>query len=223
MSIYSDNFANHVRIVDDFLNVSGDTIWVGGTTTAECISYGESGHPGISRFHLGTGAQPFFFLRKATGSFSFGYGDILLKSLVRYPSTGISGSQNYVVLHGLIDLPNVFPPTQGAFFEYNTTGAGNSIVAVTSLNTIQTRTITSVSINTGTWYDMTINGNAVGDKVDFYINKQLVASHNTNIPTGNAFFGPAYTIARTVGNNDINVLDLDLMVLNLKNNNNNTF
>lgn len=219
MSFYSYNLKDNLILVDDFLNISGDTNWTiskaGGATN---FSLGESGHPGITRFHLGTANISRNIWGKGTGAFTFGYGQLTINSVVRFPFTGTSGSNDYVASYGFAGITGTNTIVNGAYFEYNSSGNGNFLVAVTMYKGAQTRTVTSTSINTGTWYYTSIDCNANGSKVDFYINKQLTASHITNIPTGDVFFTVGLSTTRTTGTTNDGVLDVDLLVLSCKNN-----
>lgn len=216
--ISSNNLSSDYTIFDDFINLSGDTRWgvSFAGTTANITSYSESGRPGIARFLLPptTGVNN---IGKGNDALTFGQGNIELHSSIRYPFSGVSGTNMYVVAVGFMDtVISSTPVNNGAYFEYNLTGGfGNNIVAKTCLNSNSTTTVVA-PLDTGAWYLTSIIGAPDGNTVDFYLNRRLVARHVTNIPKTGASFGIKAGIYKAIGSTGDAVLDIDFSLFSIK-------
>jgi hypothetical protein len=115
-------------------------------------------------------------------------------------------TERYRVTIGYGDQATSAAEVDGIFFTYDEGGTANGTVAspnwqcVTTVNSVRTLTTTSVAINNSAWCKLSIEINAAGTSVTFYIDNILVATHTTNIPSGAAeLITPRVNISKTIG------------------------
>jgi hypothetical protein len=115
-------------------------------------------------------------------------------------------TERYRVTIGYGDQATSAAEVNGIFFTYDEGGTANGTTAspnwqcVTTKGSVRTLTTTSVAINNSAWCKLSIEINAAGTSVVFYINNILVATHTTNIPSGAAeLITPRVNISKTIG------------------------
>jgi len=121
-------------------------------------------------------------------------------------------SEDFDVELGLGDRLSSTVHVDGITFRYSRATSANWLVRTTS-NSISTTTTTSVPVATG-YTRLRFEVNDVGTRVDFYINNVLVATHETNVPTGVAR-GMGFN-NRIIGFVGTSIRNLDIDYISLK-------
>jgi hypothetical protein len=161
------------------------------------------------------------FIRPTTGSQNTGYaglyggavgnqfllggGAMTFTTSVLFSNLSTSG-ERYRVTIGYGDQGTSAAEVNGIFFTYDEGGTANGTTAspnwqcVTTANSVRTLTTSAVAINNSAWCKLSIEINAAGTSVAFYIDNTLVATHTTNIPSGTSqTVTPRVNISKTVG------------------------
>jgi hypothetical protein len=132
-----------------------------------------------------------------------------------------TASERYTSVLGFQDVFGSPNQVDGVFFLYDEGGVASGSTAspnwqcVTSSNSVRTFTTTSISVASQRKLRFTIND--AGTQVLFYIDNVLVATHTTNIPTGNsrsANWGAMVT--KSVGTTSTQALLLDYISFKTK-------
>ncbi len=117
-----------------------------------------------------------------------------------------TSTERYRVTIGYGDQATSAAEVNGIFFTYDEGGTANGTVAspnwqcVTTAGSVRTLTTSTVAVNTTTWCKLSIEINAAGTSVAFYINGTLEATHTTNIPSGTSqVITPRVNISKTIG------------------------
>jgi len=136
---------------------------------------------------------------------AIGGGVISFGTSIYIPTLSTSIERYRIVLGFGTSVLNQSDPS-GIFFTYDEGGIQNGTSAspnwqcVTALSNVRTLTTTSVAANTTAWQKFTIEINAAGTSVQFFIDNVLVATHTTNIPSGvSQLVTTKIQIAKSVG------------------------
>ncbi len=161
------------------------------------------------------------FIRPTTGSQSTGYaglyggsggnqfllggGAMTFTTSVLFNTLSTS-TERYRVTIGYGDQATSAAEVNGIFFTYDEGGTANGTTAsanwqcVTTAGSVRTLTTSTVAINNTAWCKLSIEINAAGTSVAFYIDNTLVATHTTNIPSGAVqLITPRVNISKTIG------------------------
>jgi len=130
-------------------------------------------------------------------------------------------AEAYTVRFGFFDSMTVVdgPTTvRGACFRYTNSVYGGNWQAVTKSLGVETSTDTGVAAALGAMRRFTIDSNANGTEVRFFIDDNLVATHTSNIPTAGVGYGinflkSAGTIASIPARSDYFVVEQIFNVL----------
>lgn len=201
--------STHYRFYDDFDGTSLNPYslgWQGsGTGGTTVLANAEAGAPGIFQIGTSTGATNSRFMQRGLVGLLAGGGRFVCSWRVRIPVLS-DGTETFTLRIGLHDST----PVDGLWFEYiHSTNSGQWQIKASS-NSTATTTNTSSAPSANTWYVLTIDCNAAGSSVDYYIDGANVGTIATaNIPTGSGrVFGPNAGIIKSAGTT-ARVLDLD--------------
>lgn len=131
----------------------------------------------------------------ASNAVAFGLNRTVMTWRVKLSAVS-DGTQTYTAKVGFFDAAT---PVDGAWFEYTHGTNSGQWQCKVSKASAATTTNTSTAADTN-WNIFTIDANAAGTEVKFYINGSLVHTETgSNIPTGTARAMPMYGIAKSVG------------------------
>jgi hypothetical protein len=102
----------------------------------------------------------------------------------------LSDATNRYVIRAGHSSANVPPPltlNYGVTFEYIDNENGGRWQAITADGIAETTTDTGITVAGSTWYKLEAETNAAGTISTFFIDGVLVATHTTNIPTGDTY------------------------------------
>jgi hypothetical protein len=136
-----------------------------------------------------------------------GKGITQFETVLRFNNLSTSG-QRYTLRIGWTDATNgTAEPTNGIFFRYTDNVNSARWQCVCRNGGVETATDSGVSATTGINVKLKVIVNATGTSADFYIQDNLVATVNTNLPTVNAGLGTGfgYSIVKSVGTTERSV------------------
>lgn len=187
MSFQYQDFSREIYFIDHFIDSNGDTNWLQQASSgANGGAIGQTGHIGVTRFVLGTQVSSRFALRQGTTSLSVGTGQWTFGTSARIKDLSTPTGE-YVIQFGFCDSSTV-DSTDGVYFEYDRISAGDFWKTCTAAADTRTKTTTSIPVSVGDFKTFKFDIHPTGEYVNFYINNQMVATHTTNIPTGNQEF-----------------------------------
>lgn len=203
--------STYVLITDDFvMGAVGD--WLSSQLNGASSGFTSlTGHPGIWQFGTGINNNGAMGILRGT-TLNTTDGRILHHSLVQIPVLS-DGTDTFTVRIGLGTGTSTADNTDGAYFEYTNgvnSGAWQIKTANNSSRTTQ-NTGSTVDVN---WHLYTVDMNAGGSSVAFYIDGTQVTNSPiaTNLPASTRTFGPSYKIAKSAGNTS-RLLNVDLSIL----------
>lgn len=133
-------------------------------------------------------------------------------------------TDRYNILNGFSNGTNS-TVSSGAAFIYDEGGVGTGTTAspnwqiITANGGVRTNFVTSVVVNTSTWYSFRIESNANDTEIYYYINDILVRTETTNIPgVGVANIQPFISITKNAGTTNRGIA-VDYLGLKIKLNN----
>lgn len=187
-----------VEIFWDALSIPGTsggdvTILSSGGTTTNVVPDADN-RQGVIQFGTGTVATNRIFTGSVATTISVSSGRLIYSTDIRIPTLSTS-TERFQFLAGFFGTQTAITQANGVYFLYDEGGASTGSTAsanwqlVTTSNSIRTYQVTSIPIVANTWYNLTLDINASGTSVLFYINGTLVGTITTNIPN---------TIARAV-------------------------
>lgn len=105
--------------------------------------------------------------------------------------------QQQLLRVGLHDSVNTTAPTDGMYFQYNTTVTAGNWFRCTRNNGAETCTDTGVTrTTTNNQYErFRIQTNSAGTAVEFFINEASVGTNTTNLPAANRSYGPSFNMS----------------------------
>lgn len=173
-------------------NISADGN-VGQTTIAPNSDTNKQGFANVNTTTASAGAGDIYIGHTATANFILGGGITSYETLIWLPSLSTSGERFSCLIgfsSGVLNQNNSFNNIAFLYDEGNIAfaGAGGASAnwrAVTTDSGTRTFTDTGVSVNAGAFIKLRIVVNANASSVEFFIDNTLVATHTTNIPSGN--------------------------------------
>lgn len=132
-------------------------------------------------------------------------------------------TNRYNILNGFSNSNNS-TITSGAAFIYDEGGVGTGTTAspnwqiITANGGVRTNFVTSVVVNTSTWYSFRVESNANDTEIYYYINDVLVRTETTNIPISSNNSQPIIAINKTAGTTNRGIA-VDYLGLKIKLNN----
>lgn len=166
-------------------------------TVSTSIPGADQNHPGV--VSLNTGAAPTVSgINSPPNSLLFGGGRMILNFLVQIPTLS-TAAERFILYMGFGDALLAGEFVDGAYFVYSDNINSGNWRASTSSNSVRTTLDSATAVNTG-WNLLTIDMNAAGSSVEFFINGSSIGTIATNIPTGAAReTGINFKIDKTVG------------------------
>lgn len=103
------------------------------------------------------------------------------------------------------DVSNSVFGNYSAYFEYDSSLSANWKAYNRATPNTTGPTDTGVVVTVNNWYVLRIRRNPINGYIEFYINEALVATHSTNLPSGNALSPGFYveTLAASARNLDV--------------------
>jgi hypothetical protein len=154
---------------------------------------------------VATGYAGIFGSLAANNFIAFGGGVVSFITSTFIPTLSTS-LERYRISLGFGSIGSNANDSTGVFFTYDEGGIQNGTIAspnwqcVTTVSSVRTLTTTSVAVSNTAWQKFSIEINATGTSVEFYIDNVSVATHTTNIPTGTSqLVTPKIQIAKSVG------------------------
>lgn len=195
----------HSWAYDDFLSCEiasdvgayGLQRFVSGGTISSAAS--SAGRPGVVELSTSTGATNYaVLLFRSPNNITFGGGRFVYETSIKLPTLS-SGSQRYKVQIGIADDNGSGTPTDGLWFEYSdSVNSGNWQYKSAQAGT--TTTSNSSIAATTSWTRLTIEVNAAGNSVDYYIGGVSAGSAIiNNIPSGANVATFAWGIIKSIG------------------------
>lgn len=191
--------ATHYILQEDF-NINGS--FAGRLTPVNSGGVAQDGNSEAGAYGVwssststGASASTYTYVGSAN-ALAFGLNRTVITWRCKLSNLSGDSSQTYTAKVGFFDAAT---PVDGAWFEYtDTVNSGNWQVKVSKASSVTT---TNTSTAAGTSYTIfTIDANAAGTEVKFYINGTLVHTETgANIPTGTARAMPMYGIVKSAG------------------------
>jgi hypothetical protein len=171
---------------------------------------GNATNPGTATCSTGStsSGQAYITLSATFNNFLLGGGSWFF-DCVQYINVLSTVSERFVVVIGYHDSPSTSDATDGCYFRYSDDVNGGRWQAITRSNSVETgtNTDTGVSPSAATFQRFTIEVNAAGTQVTYYINGTQVAQHSANIPTGSGRQSTWCTgIRKTVGGTAMSIV-----------------
>lgn len=164
--------------------------------------------PGVLTLQTGSTAtgRASIYTNSGLNTFALGGGAATLATDLYAPTLSTS-TERYAALFGFYDATTM-NQTDGIYFLYDEGGVSTGSAAsanwqcVTVSNSNRTFTTTSTAVSSTDFQRLAIEVNAAGTSVDFKINGATVATHTTNIPTGNSrIVTYGYQLIKSIGTN----------------------
>lgn len=173
-------------------NISSDAN-VGQTTTALNSDANKQGFANVNTTTATAGYGNIYIGHTTTPNFILGGGVTIYETLIWLPNLSTSGERFSCLIgfsSGVANQNNSHNNIAFLYDEGNIAfggggGASANWRAVTIDSTYQTFTDTGVAVNAATFIKLRIVVNANASSVEFFIDNTLVATHTTNIPSGN--------------------------------------
>ena len=175
-------------------------------TGAGMVATPSANRPGIVTLQTGSTAtgRTSFYTNSGLNTIELGGGAATLASDIFVPNLSASG-ERFAFLFGFYDATTM-NQTDGIYFLYDEGGVSTGSAAsanwqcVTVSNSNRTFTTTSTAVSSADFKRLAIEVNAAGTSVDFKIDGTTVATHTTNIPTGNArLVSYGYQLIKSIG------------------------
>ncbi len=171
------------------LGVSGGAGAINSVTTAT-----ESGHPGVYTHAATAVSDVAYWGNLTTMCFILGGGEYFYEWIVKTPSTLSTGPETYFIRGGItISIGSgATEPTDGYYFLYShgtNSGKWQYVCRAASSSNVAD---SGVTVNTSTWYRLTLYFNAAGTAT-FYIDGANGASPTANLPSVAVGFGGGIT------------------------------
>lgn len=187
----------------------GNDLVVNATGTgagAGVVAAPSANRPGITVLQTGSTAtgRTSYYTNAGLNTFELGGGAATLATDLFVPNLSTSG-ERFAFLFGFYDATTM-NQTDGIYFLYDEGGVSTGSAAsanwqcVTVSNSNRTFTTTSTAVSSTGFQRLSIEVSAAGTSVVFKIGGTTVATHTTNIPTGNArlvTFG--YQLIKSIG------------------------
>lgn len=189
----------------------GNDLVVNATGTgsgAGMVATPSANRPGIVTLQTGSTAtgRTSFYTNSGLNTIELGGGAATLASDLFVPSLS-NGTDRFAFLFGFYDATTM-NQTDGIYFLYDEGGVSTGSAAsanwqcVTVSNSVRTFTTTSTAVSSTDFQRLAIEVNAAGTSVDFKIGGTTVATHTTNIPTGNSrIVTYGYQLIKSIGTN----------------------
>lgn len=179
-----------------FLWTSGGGVWSTGSAAT-------TGHPGPAKFmYTGTTSSNTTYLLSSGASInapaftaaqftSSGQSGWMIDYDVRVDWFGVTNSGYFVGLHGQNSMTTAFnvATAQRMTVEYDTSLGDTNWMCVSRGPSGTTRVDTGVAVTTGSWYRLTMNGNATGSFNCQVNGGTATTSITTNLPTVDLYWG----------------------------------
>ena len=170
-------------------SVTGDTTFV--NTTGRAI--------GVARIESGTAVTARSTVHTGLTSFATGYCAYDFQCRATLNSIGTVGD-TYEATFGFIDNSGAAPQhVDGVYFRFFGDGVNTNWECVTSNASVRTTVTTSTPVLVNNLIIFQIIINEAGTEAQFYVNGVLVATINTNLPTGANLFGMGAKMAKIAG------------------------
>lgn len=121
-------------------------------------------------------------------------------------NTASTSSERYRAVIGYANTATNGAESNGIFFTYDEGGTANGTAAspnwqcLTIAGSVRTLTTTSTAVSFTAWQKLSIEINAAGTSVQFFVDNTLVATHTTNIPSGTSqLIFPKIFIVKAIG------------------------
>jgi len=186
---------------NDFLGIfttstnDGNISWDAnvGSSNAPNSDANKQGFANVNTTTATAGYGNIYIGHTATPNFILGGGVTIYETLIWLPNLSTSGERfscligfSSGVLNQNSSANNIaFLYDEGNIALFGGGGASANWRAVTTDTTVQTFTNTGISVNAATFIKLRIVVNANASSVEFFIDNTLVATHTTNIPSGN--------------------------------------
>lgn len=189
----------------------GNDLVVNATGTgsgAGMVATPSANRPGIVTLQTGSTAtgRTSFYTNSGLNTIELGGGAATLATDLFVPSLS-NGTDRFAFLFGFYDATTM-NQTDGVYFLYDEGGVSTGSAAsanwqcVTVSNSSRTFTTTSTAVSSTDFQRLSIEVNAAGTSVDFKIDGATVATHTTNIPTGNSrIVTYGYQLIKSIGTN----------------------
>ena len=201
---------------DDFITnaTSSKLNWLTGTSgtgAAITIANNTSANPGVQSFATGTTNSGNSGTRLSVTMLTLGGGRIILTYIVRVV-TASNGTDTFVTRFGMGDSTGA-DMTNGVYFECDQNANANWLIKTAKAGT-RTTTTTSTAVDNTAFHRFTIDINAAGSSVTYYIDDISVGTINTNLPTATTGI-VGMQILKTAGTTSVsNYLDLFVIYQN---------
>ena len=189
----------------------GNDLVVNATGTgagAGMVATPSANRPGVVTLQTGSTAtgRTSFYTNSGLNTIELGGGAATLATDLFVPNLSTSG-ERFAFLFGFYDATTM-NQTDGIYFLYDEGGVSTGSAAsanwqcVTVSNSNRTFTTTSTAVSSTDFQRLSIEVNAVGTSVVFKIGGTTVATHTTNIPTGNSrIVTYGYQLIKSIGTN----------------------
>ena len=187
----------------------GNDLVVNATGTgagAGMVATPSANRPGVVTLQTGSTAtgRTSFYTNSGLNTIELGGGAATLATDLFVPTLSTSG-ERFAFLFGFYDATTM-NQTDGIYFLYDEGGVSTGSTAsanwqcVTVRNSTRTFTTTSTAVSNTDFQRLSIEVNAAGTSVDFKIGGTTVATHTTNIPTGNTrLVSYGYQLIKSIG------------------------
>lgn len=198
------NPANRIRLLDDWiagsnagtLNWTAQNAGTGGAPVIDDVAV-DASHAGILRLNTGTTAAGrsgvSLSFNASTYSLQPSGGNGYQEWLIKIPTLSSAGDR-YLLSLGFGDIFSA-EFNNGAYFYYDESTSPNWLTK-TALSSTRTMTDTGIAVLGNTWIKLRIEHNGGTNRL-FYINGTLVATHTTNLNSGNVY--PAANMRKSAG------------------------
>lgn len=189
---YFNDFLGEFKSSTNDGNIIGDGNF-GQTTIAPNSDTNKQGFVNVNTTTASAGAGDIYIGHTTTPNFILGGGVTIYETLIWLPNLSTSGERFSCLIgfsNGVFNQNNssnniAFLYDEGNIAFAGAGGASANWRTVTIDSTYQTFTNTGVAVNAGAFIKLRIVVNANASSVGFFIDNTLVATHTTNIPSGN--------------------------------------
>lgn len=199
---------------------NGFRVFGSGTgNTSAPIATTATNRVGVCQFGTGTTATGRVSILLYNNPIRLSGGSVFWEADIRVPTLSTS-AERFQCFFGIGDTETAINQVDAVGFVYDEGGTSTGSTAsanfqcVTANNSTRTFTTSSTAVAANTWHHLTIEINAAGTQVLFYVDYTLVATHTTNIPTGSGretslmmgIFKSVGTTSRTLNIDYVNAL-----------------
>jgi hypothetical protein len=198
---------NQVRLFSDFVFTFGDFAGTAaGTGSAARLNYGGSTlgrRVGVAELATGTTATGTARVSNASGAvlvqFLLSYGRHDLASYVSSPILSTS-AETFIAIVGMLDTVTIASIVNSIYFSYTHANSSGAWECVVKSSAGETRVSSGITVVAGQWYLLQIVVNAAGNQIQFVIDRTVVQTITTNIPTNTTGLSPISAVmTKTVG------------------------